>query len=94
MVAASAHPRGAAAIGAAQGALSCHDNMARRTGTYTGARVADFQAVQVKVARARCLVDSARELMRQSAIEFQRRAERDEVPDLETDASAPTRPSP
>jgi alkylation response protein AidB-like acyl-CoA dehydrogenase len=58
--------------------------MARRAGTYTGARVADFQAVQVKVARARCLVDSARELMRQSAIEFQRLAECNEVPDLET----------
>ena len=36
------------------------------------------------MARARCLVDSARELMRQSAIEFQRLAERHEVPDLET----------
>jgi alkylation response protein AidB-like acyl-CoA dehydrogenase len=46
--------------------------------------VADFQAVQVKVARARCLIDSARELMRQSALEFQRRAEQNEVPDLET----------
>ena len=85
VVAASAHPLGAAAIGAAQGALEHFvETMARRSGTYTGARVSDFQAVQVKVARARCLVDSARELMRQSAIEFQRLAERDEVPDLET----------
>jgi 3-hydroxy-9,10-secoandrosta-1,3,5(10)-triene-9,17-dione monooxygenase len=85
VVAASAHPLGAAAIGAAQGALDLFvDTMSRRTGTYTGARVSDFQAVQVKVARARCLVDSARELMRQSAIEFQRLAERNEVPDLET----------
>ena len=85
VVAASAHPLGAAAIGAAQGALDLFvETMAKRTGTYTGARVADFQAVQVKVARARCLIDSARELMRQSAIEFQRRAEQDAVPDLET----------
>ena len=58
--------------------------MAKRAGTYTGAKVADFQAVQIKVARARCLIDSARDLMRQSAIAFQRAAERDEVPDLET----------
>jgi 3-hydroxy-9,10-secoandrosta-1,3,5(10)-triene-9,17-dione monooxygenase len=85
VVAASAHPLGAAAIGAAQGALDLFiETMTRRTGTYTGARIADFQAVQIKVARARCLVDSARDLMRQSAIEFQRRAEANEVPDLET----------
>jgi 3-hydroxy-9,10-secoandrosta-1,3,5(10)-triene-9,17-dione monooxygenase len=85
VVAASAHPLGAAAVGAAQGALELFvETMARRTGTYTGAKVADFQAVQVKVARARCLIDSARELMRQSAIELQRLAEQNEVPDLET----------
>jgi 3-hydroxy-9,10-secoandrosta-1,3,5(10)-triene-9,17-dione monooxygenase len=85
VVAASAHPLGAAALGAAQGALELFlETMARRTGTYTGARVADFQAVQIKVARARCLVDSARELMRQSALEFQRLAEAGAVPDLET----------
>ena len=40
-------------------------------GTYTGAKVADFQAVQVKLARARCLIDSARYLMRTSALAFQ-----------------------
>jgi 3-hydroxy-9,10-secoandrosta-1,3,5(10)-triene-9,17-dione monooxygenase len=85
VVAASAHPLGAAALGAAQGALELFlETMAKRTGTYTGARVADFQAVQIKVARARCLVDSARELMRQSALEFQRLAEASAVPDLET----------
>ena len=33
--------------------------------------VADFQAVQIKVARARCLIDSARYFLRQSAIAFQ-----------------------
>ena len=55
-----------------------------RAGTYTGARVADFQAVQIKVARARCLIDSARDLLRQSAIAFQAAAQRNEAPDLET----------
>ena len=59
-------------------------SMAKRMGTYTGAKVADFQAVQIKVARARCLIDSARALLRQSAIAFQDGAERDEIPDLAT----------
>src|SRR5262249_39779244 len=74
-----------AALGAAEGAHELFlKAMAQRAGTYTGARVADFQAVQIKVARARCLIDSARDLLRQSAIAFQAAAERHEVPDLET----------
>ena len=85
VVASAGHPLGSAALGAAQGAYDLFlESMAKRAGTYTGAKVADFQAVQIKVARARCLIDSARDLMRQSAIEFQRAAEHDEVPDLET----------
>ncbi len=36
------------------------------------------------MARARCLIDAARALLRESAIEFQAQAERHEVPDLET----------
>ena len=58
--------------------------MAKRVGTYTGAKVADFQAVQIKLARARCLIDSARALLRQSAIALHEGAERNEVPDLAT----------
>src|SRR5262245_1079139 len=85
VVAASSHPLAPAALGAAEGALELFlAAMAKRSGTYTGARVADFQAVQIKVARARCLIDSARDLLRQSAIAFQAAAERDLVPDLET----------
>jgi 3-hydroxy-9,10-secoandrosta-1,3,5(10)-triene-9,17-dione monooxygenase len=85
IVAASGHPLAAAALGAAQGAHELFvETMAKRTGTYTGAKISEFQAVQIKVARARCLIDSSRELMRQSAIELQHRAERNEVPDLET----------
>src|SRR5207237_8766902 len=42
-----------------------------RIGTYTGAKVADCQAVQIKIAKARALVDSARYLMRQSAMAFE-----------------------
>ena len=77
LVAASSHPLAPAAVGAAEGALELFlDTMAKRTGTYTGARVADFQAVQIKLARARCLIDSARDLLRQSAIAFEAAAER------------------
>jgi 3-hydroxy-9,10-secoandrosta-1,3,5(10)-triene-9,17-dione monooxygenase len=85
IVAASSHPLAPAALGAAEGAYELFlETMTKRAGTYTGARVADFQAVQIKVARARCLIDSARDLLRQSAIAFQAAAERNEVPDLET----------
>ena len=46
--------------------------------------MADFQAVQTKVARARCLIDSARYFLRQSAMAFQAYAGRNEAPDLQT----------
>lgn len=85
VVASGGHPLGSAALGAAQGAYDVFlESVAKRAGTYTGAKMGDFQAVQVKVARARCLVDSARDLMRQSAIELQLTAEAGAVPDLET----------
>jgi 3-hydroxy-9,10-secoandrosta-1,3,5(10)-triene-9,17-dione monooxygenase len=85
IVAGSSHPLAPAALGAAEGAYELFvAAMARRAGTYTGARVADFQAVQIKVGRARCLIDSARFFLRQSAIALQAAAERNEVPDLET----------
>src|SRR5262249_15628579 len=68
IVGVSSHPLAPAAVGAAEGAYETFmATMAARTGTYTGAKVADFQAVQVKVARARCLIDAARLLLRDSA---------------------------
>ena len=85
IVAASSHPLAPAGLGAAEGAYELFvSSMAQRSGTYTGARVADFQAVQIKLARARCMIDSARLLLRESAIALQAAAERNEVPDLET----------
>ena len=85
VVAASSHPIAPAAVGAAEGAYELFlDSMAKRMGTYTGAKVSDFQAVQIKVARARCLIDSARQLLRQSAIAMQASANRNEAPDLAT----------
>jgi 3-hydroxy-9,10-secoandrosta-1,3,5(10)-triene-9,17-dione monooxygenase len=85
IVAAAALPLAPAALGTAEGAYELFlASMAKRAGTYTGAKVADFQAVQIKVARARCLIDSARQVLRQSAIAFQAMAARDEIPDLAT----------
>jgi len=85
IVAAAGHPLSASALGAAEGAFQhVTESFSKRIGTYTGAKASQFQAVQVKLAKARCLVDSARFLMRESAVAFQAFAERNEVPDLET----------
>ena len=71
LVAAAGHPLSATALGTAEGAYEhVREKFASRVGTYTGAKVSDFQAVQVKLARARCLIDSARSLMRDSAMAF------------------------
>lgn len=73
LVAAAGHPLSASALGAAEGAWEhVKERFASRTGTYTGAKVSDFQAVQVKMARSRVLIDSARSLMRESAMAFGR----------------------
>jgi 3-hydroxy-9,10-secoandrosta-1,3,5(10)-triene-9,17-dione monooxygenase len=72
LVAAAGHPLSAAALGAAEGAYEhVVDAFRKRVGTYTGSKVSEFQAVQIKVARARALVDSARYLMRESAGAFE-----------------------
>lgn len=72
LVAAAGHPLSASALGAAEGAYEhVVQVFQKRVGTYTGAKVGEFQAVQIKVARARALVDSARCLMRESAMAFQ-----------------------
>src|SRR4029453_14986472 len=72
IVASAGHPLSATALGTAEGAFEHVSNAFKtRVGTYTGAKVSDFQAVQVKLARARCLIDSARYLMRESALVFQ-----------------------
>jgi len=74
IVASAGHPLSASILGAAEGAFEHVQNSFKtRVGTYTGAQVSSFQAVQIKLARARCLIDSARYLMRQSALTFQDR---------------------
>jgi 3-hydroxy-9,10-secoandrosta-1,3,5(10)-triene-9,17-dione monooxygenase len=74
LVASAGHPLSATVLGTAEGAYeSVLGSFKTRIGTYTGAQVASFQAVQIKLARARCLIDSARYLMRESALVFQQR---------------------
>src|SRR5438105_1265660 len=85
IVASAGHPLSATALGAAEGGFeSVVNSFKTRIGTYTGAKVADFQAVQIKIAEARVLIDSATHLMRQSGLGFEQYAERNEVPDLDT----------
>ena len=85
IVASAGHPLSATALGAAEGAFdSVSGSFRTRIGTYTGAKVGDFQAVQIKIAEARSLIDAATLLMRQSAIGFDQYAERNAVPDLDT----------
>ena len=60
---------------------SVKESFTKRVGTYTGAKVADFQAVQIKLAEARCLIDSATALMRDSGAASMLRA-KERGPDL------------
>jgi 3-hydroxy-9,10-secoandrosta-1,3,5(10)-triene-9,17-dione monooxygenase len=85
IVASAGHPLSATAIGAAEGAYeTVLNSFKKRVGTYTGAKLADFQAVQIKLAEARVLIDGATHLMRQSALGFDDYAGRNEVPDIPT----------
>jgi len=85
IVASAGHPLSATALGAAEGAFeSVKENFTKRVGTYTGAKVSDFQAVQIRIAEARVRIDSATHLMRQSALGFQEYAEKNAVPDVDT----------
>src|SRR6185312_5914895 len=74
-----------ASIGAAEGAYEHFvASMQKRMGTYTGAKVADFQAVQIKLAKARVLIDSARAISRNACITLQAMSARGEIPDVAT----------
>jgi len=85
VIGAAGIPLSPASIGAAEGAYEHFiAAMQKRMGTYTGAKVADFQAVQVKVARARALIDSGRALSRNASIAFQEMSARGEIPDVST----------
>src|SRR3954470_14711871 len=85
IIGAAGIPLSPASIGAAEGAYEHFvAAMGKRLGTYTGAKVADFQAVQIKLARARVLIDSGRALSRNASIALQEMSARGEIPDIDT----------
>jgi 3-hydroxy-9,10-secoandrosta-1,3,5(10)-triene-9,17-dione monooxygenase len=85
IIGAAGIPLSPASIGAAGGAYEHFvATMQKRMGTYTGAKVADFQAVQIKLARARAMIDSGRALSRNAAIALQEMSVRGEIPDMAT----------
>jgi len=85
IIGAAGIPLSPASIGAAEGAYEHFvAAMGKRMGTYTGAKVADFQAVQIKLARARVLIDSGRALSRNASIALQEMSLRSEIPDIAT----------
>jgi len=85
IIGAAGIPLSPASVGAAEGAYEHFvETMRRRSGTYTGAKVADFQAVQIKLARTRVLIDSARALSRNASIALQEMSARGEIPDIAT----------
>lgn len=75
------------ALGIAEGAWDDHVGALRsKTSAYTGAKVGDFQAVQIKIAEAAAAIDAAGRIMRGNTAEAMAYAERGEVPDLSTKA--------
>jgi 3-hydroxy-9,10-secoandrosta-1,3,5(10)-triene-9,17-dione monooxygenase len=85
IIGAAGIPLSPASVGAAEGAFEHFvAAMAKRMGTYTGAKVSDFQAVQIKLAKARVLIDSGRALSRNASIDLQEMSARGEIPDLAT----------
>ena len=72
-------------LGLAQAAVRFYTEATRhRIATYTGANVADFPTVQVKVGEAATLVDASELLLKRDAEELMAYAERGEIPDLES----------
>jgi 3-hydroxy-9,10-secoandrosta-1,3,5(10)-triene-9,17-dione monooxygenase len=76
-----------AALGVAEGAWRDHVEMLKgRMSHYTGAKVSDFQAVQIKLAEAKSRIDAAGMIMRANCADAMRLAEAGEIPDMETKA--------
>ncbi len=72
----SSHCRAAAGVGNAQAALELTiEAVKERSTSYTAARMRDFQAVQLRVARAGAQIDAARLICRADCFEAQHAAE-------------------
>jgi len=79
------HGIGACAVGNAQAALDHTVELVKaRSTNYTGARMRDFQAVQLRVAAAAANIDAARLVLREDCLESQAIANRGAMPDPET----------
>jgi len=79
------HGIGACAIGNAQAALELSiEAVKERSTNYTGAKMRDFQAVQLKIAAAGAKIDAARLILRNDAIEGQEMANRKVMADALT----------
>ncbi|HTQ75106.1 MAG TPA: acyl-CoA dehydrogenase family protein [Burkholderiales bacterium] len=76
------HGIGACAVGNAQAALELSvEAVKQRSTNYTGAKMRDFQAVQLRVGAAGARVDAARLILRNDCIEAQGMAARGEIAD-------------
>ena len=79
------HGIGACAIGNAQSALELSiDAVRERSTSYTGAKMRDFQAVQLRIGAAGAKIDAARLILRNDAIEGQGFANRKVMADALT----------
>ena len=80
----SSHCLAGAGVGNAQAALELTlAAIKERSTNYTGLRMRDFQAVQLRVARAGAMIDAARLLIRDDCLEGERIAAEGGVPTIE-----------
>jgi 3-hydroxy-9,10-secoandrosta-1,3,5(10)-triene-9,17-dione monooxygenase len=80
----SSHCLAGAGIGNAQAALEMTiAAITERSTSYTALRMRDFQAVQLRVARAGATIEAAQRLVRHDCLEGQRHAEAGTVPPIE-----------
>src|SRR5258706_8444689 len=79
------HGIGACAVGNAQAALeSTIASVKERSTNYTGAKMRDFQAVQLRFGAAGAKIDAARLVLRNDCLEAQEIANRREIADPQT----------
>jgi 3-hydroxy-9,10-secoandrosta-1,3,5(10)-triene-9,17-dione monooxygenase len=79
------HGIGACAAGNAQAALELSvDAVKERSTNYTGAKMRDFQAVQLRVGAAGAKIDAARLILREDCLEAQRIANRRLIAETQT----------
>jgi 3-hydroxy-9,10-secoandrosta-1,3,5(10)-triene-9,17-dione monooxygenase len=79
------HGIGACAVGNAQAALELTvESVKQRSTNYTGAKMRDFQAVQLRIGAAAARIDAARLILRNDCIEGQAVAARGQVADTLT----------